>query len=299
MMGSMLGASKFAITTPESQFLADCYYEGSSAESSRRARNDLLGHSRLALWKISSLAELLESHLANCDSYREIIEGIVQAYSTDRGKHGASIWIDHTPTNGSYVGRLSALFPDAKFIHIVRDGRAIAGSITPLGWGPNTPISAADWWVKKVSVAAVAEMTLGKSRAMRVHFEHLVADAEKTLRSVCEFLDVNFEIEMLEGAGFHVPDYTKAQHAKVGSGADKTRVDAWKEELTIREIELFEYQCADVLGYFGYETDFGAYAMPPTWMENRYYSAKEAFWSLLNAIRSKYRIVAAVARSRT
>jgi hypothetical protein len=65
-------------------------------------------------------------------SYRECIDWLVTAYGEKVAKPAPAAWIDHTPKNARYAATLFHAFPDARMIHIVRDGRAVAASVLPL-----------------------------------------------------------------------------------------------------------------------------------------------------------------------
>jgi len=195
--------------------------------------------------------------LDECTSYPELLLGIVRAYAAKAGRADIDMWIDHTPGNVKYAAVLFDQFPDAKVIHMVRDGRAIAASVMPLDWGPNTVVTAADWWVEFVTLGVDAEAEFGPQRVKRVVYEELVAEPEKTLAETCEFLGLDYRPEMVGGSGFAVPRFTVGQHALVGKRPNPERLSAWKKSLTPRQIEVFESIALEVLTRMGYEPLYG------------------------------------------
>src|SRR4030095_1909271 len=70
-------------------------------------------------------------------TFRAAIEWLVRQYAESVDRAGARIWVEQDPGNVVHIWKLLQHFPDAKFIHIVRDGRAVAASMLPLDWGPN------------------------------------------------------------------------------------------------------------------------------------------------------------------
>ena len=76
-----------------------------------------------------------------------MIEWIVKKYGKHVGKPDPRIWVDHTPQNLIHAKLLVDLFPDARMIHIVRDGRAVANSLMRVDRGPNNIEDAANFWV--------------------------------------------------------------------------------------------------------------------------------------------------------
>lgn len=82
-------------------------------------------------------------------------------------------WANKTPSYVQLLPLLERMFPDMKFIHCVRDGRAVAASVLSRPWGPKTPEQAAAWWKRK----AGAGLDYAASRPERVrvvHYEELV-----------------------------------------------------------------------------------------------------------------------------
>jgi hypothetical protein len=67
---------------------------------------------------------------------------------------------------------------------------------------------------------------------------------------------------MAEGRGLEPQAYNREQHALVGQAAEPARATAWREQLTDREIEIFEAVVGDQLRLLGYEPSFGMRAAP-------------------------------------
>ena len=95
--------------------------------------------------------------------------------------------------------RLAGLFPDARFIHLVRDPRAVAASLRSSAAHRSHALAAARRWRLDTGFGLAMEGMLG-SRALRVHYEDLVRKPEPTVRQVCAFLDLAFDAKMLRPA---------------------------------------------------------------------------------------------------
>jgi hypothetical protein len=187
--------------------------------------------------------------------FRTLLFEIVEAYRLHYhpDKKEVDCWIDHTPNNLENIGFLKEIFPDARFIHIVRDGRGVAASFKEVIWGPNTVLDAACHWSKKIAVGCSAEVR-DPSTVTMVRYEDILTHPEKEIRRLCQFVGIDFRPEMLEAKGLVVPEYTRHQHRLVGSAPQRSKVEDWKERLTKREIEIFEYECGTLLKTLGYET---------------------------------------------
>ncbi len=258
LLGSLLGSHSRCLATPEAEFVADAYRQ----HLARDAGFDLIGtlnrikhNFRFQLWNIDVSAQAAER--AGVTSYKELIGYLFATYAAGVGKD-ADIWIDHTPTNVRAAAMLSELFPEAKFIHLVRDGRAVVSSIKSLDWGVHATRQLSQQWVMKVGYGLAAEGYLGPERSLRVSYEALTSSTEQTLRTICSFAELSYEAEMTAGAGFSVPKYTEKQHSLVGTPPDPARANAWMKRLSPQDVQTFEHSSRDMLIYLGYEPLYGA-----------------------------------------
>jgi hypothetical protein len=267
LLGAMIGAHSSCVCTPESQFKTRALRHASVEQNGRidiaAAVNVIKQEWRFNIWGL----DLQNMPYAEIHSYPELILWIVREYGEKSGKRNAGLWVDHTPSNVKNADALIGLFPQAKFIHIVRDGRGVAASIIPLDWGANTIDSAARSWSKRLSQYLHIESRLGDERIMRVGFEDLVRNPEATMKRICRFLCIDFQPEMVQGGGFTVPTYTAKQHALVGKPPDAGEADAWEKALRPREVEIFENLAGEMLSSLGYPLRYGGNALKMTMKE--------------------------------
>ena len=298
LLGSMLGCNEQSICTPESYFKIGLLRTfGNTAYSNlnpKLALRYLQKDWRFRIWKLD-ISDLPSVHGASI-SYIQLINWIIKKYSNHINKPEAKVWIDHTPGNLASGSKLAELFATAKFIHIVRDGRAVASSVMPLNWGPNTIANAAHWWLEQVSHGLAAETYWSQDRIIRVSYEQLVREPEHTLKQICVFLDIDYSPEMITGRGLKVPEYTSTQHALVGQKPDINRIDSWETRLTPRQIEIFEGFTFSVLEYLGYETKYGVCVKKMTFLERNLFRMQEVFYRGLpiNKIRHWLRLKSAL-----
>ena len=279
LLGAMIGSHPKIICSPESQFKSDYLrriwpnYTNLDKENVLR---HLTKHWRFKLWDISESSQELAQQTAH-NSFGSILNTLSWVYAQHKGKPEADTWVDHTPENISYAQSFLKIFPEAQFIHIVRDGRAVAASIIPLDWGPNTIIKAARWWMRMTSFGLAAEAHLSPNQIMQVKYEELVLQPETTMRKVCQFLNIEFHNEMLDAVGFTPPAYTNRQHQLVGLKPNATMATRWRERLTARQIEIFEHQTRNFLHHLNYDLEFDLNAKGPSFVEIQKGKAKELF----------------------
>lgn len=252
LLGSLLGNHSQCLCVPESQFKCHPLTEPGSTEDIdlAEAYQQITRQWRFQIWGIAD--DLSREILEGISSYAELLKKIVETYGKQVNKENARIWVDHTPDNLKHMSTLISLFPDARFIHIVRDGRAVANSMQSVSWGPHTIPRLADYWSGRVAVGLSAERKFPNDRIMRVTFEDLVRRTEETMHDISSFLNIDFEHRMTGAASFDPPDYTRDQHKLIGDPPDPSRVDSWEHELSDRDVEIFESKSGALLKHLGY-----------------------------------------------
>ena len=111
-------------------------------------------------------------------------------------------WVDATPENSHYVEGLGRLFPDARFIHLLRHPDDVARSLTQFSKtgsaARNYPEEEAyQTWTRLTRAAYVAERALGPTRMMRLHYEELVGQPEISMRRVLAFLNEDYSADCI------------------------------------------------------------------------------------------------------
>jgi hypothetical protein len=264
MLGAMLGAHSDCICSPESHFKISVLRARDwnlERVDLAYALNVIRKHWRFKIWDMP-LDQAALSEAVWQDTYASLLERIVAQYGAKIDKSNTNTWVDHTPSNVRYAPRLLEVFPQAKFIHVVRDGRAVAASIMPLDWGPNSIIGAAHWWLAETQAGLAMETLLPPDRISRIRYEDLVTQPEQRLSDLCAFLGIEYQPQMAMAGGFTPPKYTAHQHTLIGSKPDAKRVTRWQTKLSPRQIELFESLTFDYLHYLGYPLEYGSQALP-------------------------------------
>jgi hypothetical protein len=186
-------------------------------------------------------------------SYPDAIRRVFALYAASRGKRR---YADKTPIHVLNVPYLADLFPEARFVHVIRDGREVALSYLDVAWGPTSVADAALEWRRAVLSGRRAGSRLGPSRYLEVRYERLVDDTEATVRGLCDFLDLAFDPVMLryheradEVAGkMGMPDARQALYRPLTRG-----LRDWRTQIPVSDVALFEALAGDVLDELGYE----------------------------------------------
>jgi len=271
LLADLLGARSDHLVLPETSYMADLVRLGFATAQPQTAAG-LEAVSKHPKFKALTI-ETPTVETVNEPSLRGIYHYILTRYAAAVGKSPPSVWIDHTPHNVMLGKTLLDHIPDARLIHLVRDGRAVAASLIPLDWGPANAHTAARFWMRALAFGLALE-TAYPTRVLRVRYEDLVRAPEATLRRICTFAEVDFVPAMLQGGGFRLPATTAKQHALVGKPPDPSRIEAWRTTLPASEIEIFESQVGSLLELLGYEPVYGPAARRPTLLRSLYFSAE-------------------------
>jgi omega-hydroxy-beta-dihydromenaquinone-9 sulfotransferase len=179
--------------------------------------------------------------------------------------HGKSVPVEQTPRNVFYVDEILQVFPDAKFVNMVRDPRAVLLSQknkwrlrylgleqTPLtetirAWFNYHPIVMSQLWCSGV---AASDKAKGRNSVLTVRFEDLVASPQATIRDVCNWLHLGYDADMLN------IEYWGSSREKTQAnrrGIQASAASGWeKGGLTQEEIFISQKFTSRVAGAYGY-----------------------------------------------
>ncbi len=265
LLGAMLGAHPRCVAIPEAQFLPECrgaVARGEVAPCERAVYGWVRRHPRFRRWRFDPDPAGL-SAAEDPQATARVMRWLAGRWAAEQGKPGAELWVDHTPTHLRWGETLRRLFPTARFIHLVRDGRGVAASLMTLPWGPCDPASAARFWARAQADGLALESHLGDG-VLRVRFEDLLGAPEAALTRIAAHAGVAYDPAMLAADGFQPTPAGRAQHRLIGRPPDASRAEAWRSKLSAREVEIFESVAGDLLSHLGYEPDFGPRARPPS-----------------------------------
>jgi len=127
-------------------------------------------------------------------SWGEVLERVFRFYGGIEQQPDA-IWGDKTPRNLRNMRLLKDFFPNAKFVHIVRDPRDRVVSVRN-AWGGNVHLSADDW-CRSMEKARVDAASLGDDY-YELRYEALISNPETELQNLCRYLGIEFSPAMLE-----------------------------------------------------------------------------------------------------
>ncbi len=200
-----------------------------------------------------------------------VADGFRTFYRLYAARFGKSRWGDKTPLYCKAIDPIRQVLPEARFVHIIRDGRDAALSLRQMWFSPGHDIETqAAYWRDCVTAARTAG--LGRPDYREVRYESLIEHPAAVLKDVCAFIALDFEDSMLD---YHLrtpqrltehktrlrPDGTplvtrdrRLDQVKLTTAPpDASRVHAWKREMTADEQQRFAAVAGDLLVELGYE----------------------------------------------
>lgn len=241
---------------PVTMSLSGRRYEDGDTLDTVRFLADLFDHWAFKRWELPP-AEVVSAFRS--ESPEELPDALRLVYRTYAEHHGKTRFGEKTPSFVLHIGLLAHVFPESRFIHVIRDGRDVALSYLQGGWGPKDLQEAAVYWKRFVERGRRYGEQLGRDRYLEVRYEELVADPERQVRTLCDFIDLDFDDAMLryfERADV-VPDGLRPHLARGHQNLKKPPTQGmrdWRGEMTAEDAALFQVLAGDLLEQLGYET---------------------------------------------
>lgn len=185
-------------------------------------------------WLESNWMFLRKNHAID-DSldYLDLVNSFLEQERGDKQIVGATVH--------EFFNRLILLWPNARFIHIIRDPRDVAPSSIQMGWGGNV-WTALDKWIEAEVLWDEFKTTITPEIYIEVKYEDLIEKSVTTLSKICNFLGVEFTEKMF--------DYTKYS---TYTRPDPKLINQWRKKLSEHEIQLIESRLGNYLIEKNYE----------------------------------------------
>ena len=193
--------------------------------------------------------------LAECrsagDFLRIVMGEVAREQRVDR-------WADSTPTNLLYIHEIKRALPEARVVHVIRDGRDVALSLDKLGWSRPFPwerskglIAAGLYWNWIVGKGRKLGETI-KPDYMEVRYEDLVSRPRETLADLGRFISHDLDYERIQRVAIGSLRQPLSSFKKEIEAGEFNPVGRWKESFPREQLEIFESLASRLLWEFGY-----------------------------------------------
>jgi hypothetical protein len=140
--------------------------------------------------------------------------------------------------------RMKETFPKAKFIEIIRDGRAVFNSkkhsIYSVTGKPfeTDPYKSAQEWCRMTSLFREVSQKY-PTETISIRYEQMIQNPEDTVERLGQFLKVK-QLDESDLKTYAVPERYGKLHQNINKKPLQERIDAWQKTLTSKEIYIFE-----------------------------------------------------------
>lgn len=257
LLKTILDAHPNICVTPESLFciLLKRKYSRERQWDRRAIANfcrDLVNEQKVPSWWHLSHADLLDDLLnqsaaGQVRSYEDACRCVHNLYAAGSGKDLA--WVGgKNPEYSFFHADLLEMFPESRFIHMVRDPRDNIHSFLNVSFDLNDPVALAYRW-QAYNDSACSFQQQNPRKILVVRFEDLIENQESELKKILSFLELSYDESILTY-------YTKASNVfsfnrRISEPLTKERVYRWKQEqpladavhrVAARGIAAFRYE---------------------------------------------------------
>jgi sulfotransferase family protein len=220
-----------------------------SGERKEKLIGFLGANEQFRLWNFDRGPFLKEIENKQSTTIKEVMEMMYSSYAKHEGKLR---WGDKSLFFGA-IDLLKEMFPKARFIFIVRDGRDVFYSWRKMDPSKSHPAVMALDWKSKLHFIERSMKNIPDRDIILLRYEDLLIKPESTLQNICKFLDISFEDGMLK---FHQSSkkYIGNHHSDlIFKAIDDSNINKWKKLLTEDEIAVFQKVAGSSLKKYGYE----------------------------------------------
>lgn len=172
-----------------------------------------------------------------------------------RTRPGATHILDKHPNYANHMDAIARVLPDARFIHIIRDGRDVAASMISAArrehFGAGEAAGAAADWDRFTRNAMRAGTALGPQRYMEVRYEELMRDDGTLLGGIFRFMDLPLQDGQAKGI-VERNAFGRKSFSAADPGRQAHPERTWRDRLNLHERHQFDRVAGRLLQELGY-----------------------------------------------
>lgn len=252
----LLASGEFPLYEAESR-IVECQMRYGALSSSRNFEHFLADFRQSRQFVRSGLdwEDFVRGAREQRGSYIELLSFLMQSICALQGKQR---WMEKTPNHVLYMDALAAAFPDALFVHAIRDGRDVALSQRKLGMASTyskDPLIQLVWagkiWAELVRAGRASGQRLG-ARYLELHYRDVVNDLEGTLERLNRFCGLEITPEKVARTTVSALGRSNTAFAEPMQGISNKGLNRWREALSAEELATLEWAVGGRLEELGY-----------------------------------------------
>jgi hypothetical protein len=203
-----------------------------------------------------------------------VIDGTFSYFAEKEGK---SRWCEKSPMNAQHISLLAETFPYAKFIHIIRDGRACAASFHRR-WSFTPKLTVYRW--KHIVREAQSQGNAIPDRYYELHYEELTDDPETWMKNICRFIQVPYYSSLI----------SLSRVRKFSGSSDSVitkKQEYWRDYFSESQIDALDLIAGKTMGSLGYKTKYPNSDYDPNKLFIKYWSLKDGIRHIAKILRNE------------
>ena len=272
LLSQLINAHPNAISPPENLLILQFYHKFKNKTSWAKNDIDYLvdnilweGMKSMNLWGVDkkSLKSALYPLMPNT-TYPSIVKKIYTQFIVAKQKKDLRVIVDKNNPFTYHYEKLQKLFPDAKFIFLVRDYRGVflSRKSKKVFYKSQNPYVSGIMW-KTINEKIFYKL----ENKLIVRYEDLIANTEKELTKICAYLNIPFDNSMLDYQENLNAMLEKSQNeqtlkmmkfigASLFKPIDKTLINNWEHKLSENEIKTLDAICQPFAKKLGYTSKY-------------------------------------------
>ncbi len=254
----LLSSGAFPIYEAESR-IVECRPRYGRLTNRRNFRSFVHDYRRSRQFTRSGLDpdRFLVEAMERCNSYVDFLQFFMESMAAAQGKLR---WAEKTPNHVLNMGELARAFPDARFIHVIRDGRDVALSQRSVGHTVQfhkDPLIQLVWaakiWELLASTGRRSGRALGE-RYLELRYEDVVSRLDETIERLRDFAEIDLDRARISETKVGALAQANTAFTEDGmKGVSEKARERWREGLSERERQVVEWSIGKSLRRFGYE----------------------------------------------
>ncbi len=187
--------------------------------------------------------------------------GVIAAlFDRNAAGEGKARWGDKTPYYVLHMPLLLEMYPEAQFVHLIRDGRdcALSTLVRRDDFHVYNFYCAAKYWQHYVEVGQEVGPTLAPGHYFEIRYEELLEDPPAILRRLCDFLGEEYSDQLV--------NFRKARDLGktplLGKPIQSDNKEKWRTQMSPRQLRAFEGVAGETLARNQYPLATAARPVP-------------------------------------
>ena len=225
--------------------------------------DDLFTNRKIRLfWNVKPQEIKTSLNSYTISSFSDACKAVYLSFPSSKSSQDIKVIIDKNPAHARFTKELHLIFPDANFIHLIRDPRATIYSQIK-AFNKKSISNLAFLWVSLNQNIIKNIKALGL-KSLHIKYENLVQNPEQEISSLMSFLDLKYDSQLLNSHKKIKPlikesnFYSLPHHRNTGNPINTKSLEKWKNNLNKNDVKIINTICFEFALKNGYQLDKGS-----------------------------------------